>query len=159
MTRQVGNTTPDLREYRARRTAKLFEPCRIGTLSLRNRVVMAPMTRTMSPGGIPGPGERGLLPAPGQRWRRLDCNGRHMGGSGRCERAGCAAPVWKRCSRRLEARRRRGPQRGSPILCQLWHVGQMKQPIIEGLYDAKSDNEVEPDGLGRPAGLAGLARK
>ncbi|MCF6263652.1 MAG: NADH:flavin oxidoreductase [Xanthomonadales bacterium] len=31
----------------------LFDPVNIGTLTLRNRVVMAPMTRTFSPGGIP----------------------------------------------------------------------------------------------------------
>lgn len=32
----------------------LFRPFRIGTLSLANRVVMAPMTRTFAPEGIPG---------------------------------------------------------------------------------------------------------
>ena len=34
--------------------SKLFEPVTIGTLQLRNRTVMAPMTRRASPGGIPG---------------------------------------------------------------------------------------------------------
>ena len=32
----------------------LFEPFDLGTLSLPNRVVMAPMTRSFSPGGVPG---------------------------------------------------------------------------------------------------------
>lgn len=32
----------------------LFEPIAIGDLSLRNRIVMAPMTRSMSVGGVPG---------------------------------------------------------------------------------------------------------
>lgn len=32
----------------------LFRPLRIGSLDLPNRVVMAPMTRTFSPGGVPG---------------------------------------------------------------------------------------------------------
>ena len=32
----------------------LFTPLTIGSLSLRNRFAMAPMTRGASPGGIPG---------------------------------------------------------------------------------------------------------
>jgi 2,4-dienoyl-CoA reductase-like NADH-dependent reductase (Old Yellow Enzyme family) len=34
--------------------APLFEPLRMGALDLPNRIVMAPMTRNMSPGGVPG---------------------------------------------------------------------------------------------------------
>jgi 2,4-dienoyl-CoA reductase-like NADH-dependent reductase (Old Yellow Enzyme family) len=36
-----------------RRSEILFEPVRIGELELANRVAMAPMTRAMSPGGVP----------------------------------------------------------------------------------------------------------
>jgi 2,4-dienoyl-CoA reductase-like NADH-dependent reductase (Old Yellow Enzyme family) len=32
----------------------LFEPFRIKSLSLKNRIVMAPMTRSRAPGGVPG---------------------------------------------------------------------------------------------------------
>src|SRR5258708_30457279 len=32
----------------------LFKPTRIGGLELHNRIAMAPMTRAMSPGGVPG---------------------------------------------------------------------------------------------------------
>ncbi|WP_017672751.1 NADH:flavin oxidoreductase [Blastomonas sp. AAP53] len=32
----------------------LFSPCQIGALPLSSRLVMAPMTRRMSPGGVPG---------------------------------------------------------------------------------------------------------
>src|SRR5271154_2385532 len=35
--------------------AILFTPFSIKNLSLSNRIVMAPMTRSKSPGGIPGP--------------------------------------------------------------------------------------------------------
>ncbi|UQZ37230.1 12-oxophytodienoate reductase [Paenibacillus sp. PK3_47] len=35
-------------------TDKLFEPFRSGGLSLQNRIVMAPMTRAFSPGGVAG---------------------------------------------------------------------------------------------------------
>ncbi|MDB5669261.1 MAG: 12-oxophytodienoate reductase, partial [Alphaproteobacteria bacterium] len=32
----------------------LFQPVRIGTMQVRNRIVMAPMTREFSPDGVPG---------------------------------------------------------------------------------------------------------
>src|SRR3954471_7386160 len=33
----------------------LFRPFRVHDLKLANRIVMAPMTRSFSPGGVPGP--------------------------------------------------------------------------------------------------------
>ena len=39
----------------SRSVAPLFRPFALSKLSLANRVVMAPMTRQKSPGGIPGP--------------------------------------------------------------------------------------------------------
>ncbi len=35
-------------------TSVLFQPVELGSLTLKNRIVMAPMTRNMAPGGIPG---------------------------------------------------------------------------------------------------------
>ena len=35
--------------------AAFFQPFALGTLTLPNRIVMAPMTRSFSPGGVPGP--------------------------------------------------------------------------------------------------------
>lgn len=35
-------------------TDRLFEPFRLKTLDMKNRIVMAPMTRSFSPGGVPG---------------------------------------------------------------------------------------------------------
>lgn len=35
-------------------TKALFRPFSLGSLELSNRIVMAPMTRSKSPGGIPG---------------------------------------------------------------------------------------------------------
>jgi 2,4-dienoyl-CoA reductase-like NADH-dependent reductase (Old Yellow Enzyme family) len=32
----------------------LFQPGRIGSLAVKNRIVMAPMTRSLSPNGVPG---------------------------------------------------------------------------------------------------------
>ncbi|MGG1553790.1 NADH:flavin oxidoreductase [Paenibacillus ferrarius] len=40
-------------------TAALFEPFTTGNLQLKNRIVMAPMTRTFSPRGVPGPNVAG----------------------------------------------------------------------------------------------------
>jgi 2,4-dienoyl-CoA reductase-like NADH-dependent reductase (Old Yellow Enzyme family) len=37
-------------------TASLFKPFKINSLEIENRIVMAPMTRRFSPGGIPGDG-------------------------------------------------------------------------------------------------------
>ena len=34
-------------------TQKLFQPFRLKSLELKNRIVMAPMTRSFSPGGVP----------------------------------------------------------------------------------------------------------
>jgi len=35
-------------------TETLFRPFRVGRLEMKNRIVMAPMTRNMAPGGVPG---------------------------------------------------------------------------------------------------------
>jgi 2,4-dienoyl-CoA reductase-like NADH-dependent reductase (Old Yellow Enzyme family) len=40
-------------------TGLLFDPFTLNKLKLRNRIVMAPMTRCFSPGGVPGPGMAG----------------------------------------------------------------------------------------------------
>jgi len=42
-------------QQNARSTASLFEPYTLGSLTIPTRVVMAPMTRSFSPNGIPGP--------------------------------------------------------------------------------------------------------
>lgn len=46
--------TPTLHGARDQAVAPLFQPIRIGELTVHNRVVMAPMTRGFSPGGVPG---------------------------------------------------------------------------------------------------------
>ena len=37
------------------RHAPLFTPLKVGDLTLKNRIVMSPMTRQFSPGGVPTP--------------------------------------------------------------------------------------------------------
>ncbi|VVD27539.1 protein of unknown function [Paraburkholderia dioscoreae] len=43
---------------------------------------------------------------------------------------------------------------GTPILAQLWHVGQMKQHTVDGLYEAKGADYKPPRRVG-PSGLFG----
>jgi 2,4-dienoyl-CoA reductase-like NADH-dependent reductase (Old Yellow Enzyme family) len=45
-------------------TDALYQPFELGSLSLKNRIVMAPMTRSKSPGGVPNDDVVGLLRAP-----------------------------------------------------------------------------------------------
>jgi len=45
--------TDALSRTSARRLEPLFQPVRIGDLTLKNRIAMAPMTRAMSPDGVP----------------------------------------------------------------------------------------------------------
>jgi 2,4-dienoyl-CoA reductase-like NADH-dependent reductase (Old Yellow Enzyme family) len=51
----IGAIYADRLAKRGRSVAPLFRPFVLSKLSLANRVVMAPMTRQKSPGGIPGP--------------------------------------------------------------------------------------------------------
>ena len=53
--RPEGRTGPSLDSERDVADLEiLFEPVPIGSLRLRNRFVMSPMTRNFSPGGVPG---------------------------------------------------------------------------------------------------------
>jgi 2,4-dienoyl-CoA reductase-like NADH-dependent reductase (Old Yellow Enzyme family) len=134
-------------------TAILFRPARIGPLSLRNRIVMPAMTRTLSPDGIPGrsnaayyrrraAGGVGLVITEGTWVHEAGANEpdvpRMFGDK--------ALQGWRDVVDEVHAE-------GVPILSQLWHVGQMKQPVIEGLYAPRS-KAGEPRRIG-PSGLFG----
>ncbi|MFT4503177.1 NADH:flavin oxidoreductase [Caballeronia sp. 15711] len=139
----------------AERTAKLFEPVQIGDLPLKNRVVMSPMTRTMALAGVPGE-------ANAEYYRK-----RAEGGVGLIITEGTWVPHdaaanevdvpriygvealggWKRVVNAVHAE-------ATPILAQLWHVGQMKQHTVEGLYEAKGMDYKPPRRVG-PSGLFG----
>lgn len=43
-------------------TSPLFTPFKLKSLSLANRIAMAPMTRSFSPGGVPGTMWRTIMP-------------------------------------------------------------------------------------------------
>lgn len=139
----------------ASRTAKLFEPVQAGSLRLGNRIVMSPMTRTMAPDGVPGEanaayyrkraaGGAGLIITEGA-WIPHDAAANEadvpkMYGAP-------ALAGWKKVVDAVHAE-------ATPIIAQLWHVGQMKQHTVEGLYAGKGAGYRPPRRVG-PSGLFG----
>jgi hypothetical protein len=128
------------------RTATLFRPFIFKHLILQNRIVMAPMTRSKSPGGIPGAdvaayyrrraeGEVGLIVTEGTYIP-------HLGAGfypdvphfyGKEPLAG-----WKRVVQEVHAA-------GGKIFPQIWHVGLTAPPGVNMGKDA-----VGPSGLLKP---------
>lgn len=129
----------------------LFEPLKIGSLELTNRVVMAPMTRSFSPGGLPTPdvasyyqrravGEVGLVLTEGTV---VD---RPLSSSDPAVPRfhGDALPAWSRVVESVH-------QAGGRIAPQLWHVGAARgrgESFDADLVDS-------PSGLARPGAPLG----
>jgi len=106
----------------------LFQPFRIKNLTLHNRVVMAPMTRMFSPGGVPteevaayyrrrAEGQVGLIVTEGTTIDRPAASN---------DRAipnlfGDAIPGWKKVVDEVHAA-------GGLIAPQIWHVGTARGP-------------------------------
>ena len=106
----------------------LFEPFRLGTLELPTRVVMAPMTRSFSPGGVPNEkvieyyrrraaGGVGLIVTEGTTVGHQASNGyphvpRFFGED--------ALAGWKKVVDAVHAE-------GGKIVPQLWHVGSVRR--------------------------------
>ena len=107
----------------------LFQPVRLGSLELKNRIVMAPMTRTRSPDGVPGEdvaayyrrraeGEVGLILSEGV--------------------------VVERPASKNDARI--GPQ--------IWHVGSVVNPMTDWIPAAEVESPSGFSGPGQPRGRA-----
>jgi len=132
-------------ELAERHTALLFKPFTVKNLSLPNRIVMAPMTRTKSPGGIPGPevaayyrrraeGGVGLIVTEGTYVS--PAAGFHPAVPhfyGETSLAG-----WKRVVEEVHLA-------GGKIFPQLWHVGLT--PSSNGKFDPNAES---PSGLAKP---------
>ena len=134
-------------------TSPLFTPLQVRNMKLRNRIVMAPMTRNFSPRGVPGEdvaryyerrveGEVGLIVTEGVGIEDPSA----LGEAGLGERnvpvlhGDGALTGWRRVVDRVHAA-------GGVIVPQLWHMGVMVAPGT-----AKSPNAppMRPSGLWGP---------
>jgi 2,4-dienoyl-CoA reductase-like NADH-dependent reductase (Old Yellow Enzyme family) len=127
-------------------TTSLFQPFTAKGLELPNRIVMAPMTRSFSPGGIPGPdvaayyrrraeGGVGLIVTEGtgvnRRGATNDTRVPHFHGE-------AALAGWAEVVAAVHAA-------GGKIAPQLWHVGGAINPA-----DRDDTNAESPSGLFKP---------
>jgi len=138
----------------------LFKPLTIGSLELANRIVMAPMTRSMAPDGVPTEASAAYYRA------------RVKGGTGLIVTEGTWVPHpqasnsvtiprffgadalagWARVLEEVHAE-------GGKIVPQLWHIGVFDMTPAEGLVYEKPADQVPigPSGLlrsGQPMGRA-----
>ena len=128
----------------------LFQPFRIQNLTLANRIVMAPMTRAFSPGGIPGPDVAAY-------YRRRAENGVGLilsEGTAINHPAAVSDPKiprfhgedalagWAHVLAGVHAA-------GGRMMPQLWHVGMMRKP---GDLPNPEAPPVGPSGIAVPAG-------
>src|SRR4029079_2547602 len=111
--------------------AKLYQPFAFGRTTLRNRIVMAPMTRNSSPGGVPtgavaayyarrASGGAGLIVTEGTC---ID----HPAANGYVDVPaffGAGLDGWSRVVRAVHAE-------GAFIMPTLWHVGAVRRPGVE----------------------------
>ncbi len=132
-----------------------FQPFTLGAMTLRNRFVMAPMTRSFSPGNVPNEkviayyerraqNEVGLILSEGT------CVG-HDGSSGYDNvpyfYGEQALAGWKKVIDAVHAS-------GGKMMPQLWHVGAIRDPKKDKTSVAPS---YSPSGLIRPGKQRGVA--
>ena len=130
----------------------LFSPFALGSMTLPNRFVMAPMTRSFSPRGIPGPdvaayyrrraeGGVGLIVTEGTWIPHPSASNEASAPNFHGEQA---LAGWRKVAEEVHAA-------GGLIVPQLWHAGLMhKLPTAE----APQGTPPEPQHLG-PSGLSG----
>jgi len=135
--------------------APLFQPFRIKSLKLKNRIVMAPMTRSFSPGGIPGEnvaayyrrraeGRVGLILSEGTVVDRPASSNdpaipRFHGDA--------ALRGWKHVIDEVHAA-------GGKMGPQIWHVGSVANPFTDWLPPAPIESPSGLLGPGEPRGRA-----
>ncbi|WP_425930480.1 NADH:flavin oxidoreductase [Pseudomonas sp. NyZ201] len=135
--------------------APLFEPLRIGSALLKNRIVMAPMTRNFCPGGVPGAdvagyyrrraeGETGLVITEGTGVDHPAALGEAgIGESDLPHLYGESALAgWRRVVEQVHAA-------GGLIFPQLWHQGVMR---AAGTGPHPESPSLRPSGIWGPAG-------
>jgi 2,4-dienoyl-CoA reductase-like NADH-dependent reductase (Old Yellow Enzyme family) len=133
----------------------LFRPFRLGSLDLPNRIVMAPMTRSFAPGGVPGPanaayyrrraeGGVGLILSEGtvvdRPASRNEANIPFFHGE-------AALAGWRGVIDAVHAA-------GGRMAPQLWHTGAVKSFLTEWTPDAPVESPSGLDAPGAPRGVA-----
>jgi 2,4-dienoyl-CoA reductase-like NADH-dependent reductase (Old Yellow Enzyme family) len=115
----------------AKSVESLFRPFKFGRVTLKNRVAMAPMTRSKSPGNVPGAdvaayyrrraeGGVGLIITEGTP----PCPAGHSYPDVPAFYGEQALAGWRRVAEEVHAA-------GGYIIPQLWHVGSFRQPGME----------------------------
>jgi 2,4-dienoyl-CoA reductase-like NADH-dependent reductase (Old Yellow Enzyme family) len=136
-------------------TQALFSPLQLGALSLPNRVVMAPMTRSFSPGGVPGVDVAqyyakraasgvGLLITEGTLVQR-DAAGNEPDVPKFYGDASLAG--WAEVVKAVHAQ-------GGKIWPQLWHVGALRNPQVKWAPSVPFES---PSGISKPGKTSGVA--
>jgi len=136
-------------------TEPLFQPLTVRGVTLRNRIVMSPMTRGFSPGGVPGDnvaayyrrraeGETGLIITEGVGIAHPAALGEAgLGENGIPQLHGEAVLAgWRRVVEEVHAA-------GGVIFPQLWHMGVMREQGTGPCPDAPT---TRPSGLWGPQG-------
>ncbi|NNU44722.1 alkene reductase [Ramlibacter montanisoli] len=133
----------------------LFDPVQVGNLHLRNRIVMAPLTRNRAPGAIPTPlmaqyyaqrAAAGLIIS--------EATAITQQGQGYADVPGVYGTeqldAWKQVTQAVHAQ-------GGRIFCQLWHVGRVSHvelqpehqlPVAPSALVAKTKTYLIRDGVG-----------
>jgi len=127
----------------------LLSPVTVAGLKLRNRLVMAPMTRQFSPDGIPGDDVAAYYARRASSLGLLITEGTYVdesaGGSGRVPRffGAQALAGWRKVAAAVHAE-------GGAIFPQLWHIGAQRRPGSPPYPDAPV---VSPSGLDAGGGV------
>jgi 2,4-dienoyl-CoA reductase-like NADH-dependent reductase (Old Yellow Enzyme family) len=141
--------------------APLLEPADVAGLHLRNRLVMAPMTRQYSPAGVPGPDVAAYYGRRASSLGLLITEGTYVdhptaGTSDRVPRFFGAEALagWREVAAAVHAE-------GGAIFPQLWHVGAQRKPGAPPFPDAPvvspSGLNVAGEAVGEPASTPVLA--
>ncbi len=138
----------------------LFSPVTVAGLRLRNRLVMAPMTRAFSPDGVPGPDVAGYYARRAASLGLLITEGTYVdqgsGASGEVPRFFGQRPLagWRAVAEAVHAA-------GGAVFPQLWHTGVTRKPGSGPYPDAPviSPSGITPTGraVAEPATAAQLA--
>ncbi len=134
-------------------TSPLFTPFTHKSLTLPNRIAMAPMTRSKSPEGVPtedvvgyyrrrAEGGVGLIITEGTTIRRDGAGGDPRVPTFHLEPS---LEGWKKVVEAVHAA-------GGKIAPQLWHVGMTRRPGTGHVPEAKSDGPSGLSQLGKPVG-------